>query len=117
MKQVIALALAGIALAGCETTDNARPKIAIGSLPEYAAHHKCLGGQAFIVSKAEGSPLELGMIASAACNKTRYALYDAITKIESRTFAQGYIGESEKNEPKMIAGVIVRVRQGLPPFG
>ncbi|GEM_PF-1671040 len=116
MKRILALGLISIALAGCETTDTDRPKVNINSLPEYAAHQKCLGGQSFIVSKAEGSPLELGMIASAACNKTRYALYDAITKVESRSFAQGYIGESEKNDPKMIAGVIVRVRQGLPPF-
>ena len=68
------------------------------------------------MSKAEGSPLELGIIASAACNKTRYELYEAVTKVESRAFAQGYIGEVEKGDPKMIAGVIVRVRQGLSPF-
>ena len=116
MKQIVALGFVAIALAGCETSGEARPKVSVNSLPEYAEHQKCLGRQSAIYSKAEGSPLELGIIASSACNSTRSALYEAISKIESRAFAQGYLNESQKEEPKMIAGVIAKVKAGQDPF-
>jgi hypothetical protein len=115
MKSGVLLSVA-LLLTGCETSGEARPKVSVKSLPEYAEHQRCLGRQTFIYSKAEGSPLELGIIASSGCGGTRYTLYNAITKIESRAFAQGYISTSEQEDPKLIAGAIIRVRQGQSPF-
>lgn len=105
-----------LVLVGSGSDGRAGPKSTLVSLPEYEAHQECLGFQAFRFSEAEGSPLELGIIASAACARTRQALYRAILKIENRVFAQGYIRAAEREEPKLVAGVIARVRKGLPPF-
>lgn len=105
-----------LALTGCETSGDTRPEVSVSSLPEYAEHKECLGRQTFIYSKAEGSPLELGIIASSACGSTRYSLYNAIAEIESAAFAQGYISMSEREDPKLIAGAIIKVRQGQSPF-
>lgn len=110
------VAATALALTGCETSGETRSKVSVDSLPEFAEHHRCLGRQTFTYSKAEGSPLELGIIASSACGSTRYALYNAIAKIEGRAYAQGYITASEREDPKMIAGAIIKVRQGQSPF-
>ncbi|MBY3536000.1 hypothetical protein HFN68_24245 [Rhizobium laguerreae] len=116
MMKFIGLALVVVALAGCETSGEAGKKKDIHSMPEYAAHETCLGKQAFIFKDAEGTPLEAGTIASAACNSTRVALYQAIRKVESPSFAKGYLEASEENDPKMIAGVIAKARMGKDPF-
>ncbi len=76
----------------------------------------CLGRQTYIYSKGEGSPLELGIIASSACNSTRAALYKAIAAAKGAAYARGYTGASEREDPKLIAGAIIKVRQGQTPF-
>lgn len=116
MKSYLGWALVAIALSGCETTESQKAKVDINSLPEYAAHHTCLGTQSFIFKDAEGTPLEAGTIASAACNGTRAALYLAVRKVEGPAFAKGYFQASEENDPKMIAGVIAKSRMGKDPF-
>lgn len=115
MKQILALGFA-VVLAGCETSGESRAKVNVNSLPEYEKHQACLGRQTAIYSTAAGSPLELGIIASAACNGTRFALYEAIAEVESPAYAQGYIGTAEKEEPKMVAGVIAKAKAGQDPF-
>jgi hypothetical protein len=108
--------LIGVALAGCETSGDTHSSLDVKTLPEYQKHQECLGRQTAIYSTAAGSPLELGIITSSACNSTRYALRDAIAKVKGRAYAQGYTGASEKEEPKMIAGVIAKVKAGQKPF-
>lgn len=116
MKQIVALGLITVVLAGCETSGESRQTVDVNTLPEYEKHQGCLGRQTAIYARAAGSPLELGIIASAACNSTRYALYEAIVKVQSPAYARGYIGAAEKEEPKMIAGVIAKVKAGQDPF-
>lgn len=106
-----------LGLFGCETSGGPRSDFNVKSLPEYAKHQECLGRQAAIYSTAAGSPLELGVIASSACNFTRYALHDAIAKVNGRAYAQGYTGASETEDPKMIGGIIAKVKAGQKPFG
>ncbi len=105
-----------LALAGCETSGRTTAEFHVNSLPEYKEHQMCLGRQAYTYSKAQGSPLELGVIASSACNPTRAALYSAIAAVKGVYFARGYTDTSEREDPRLIAGAIVKARQGLPPF-
>lgn len=116
MKQILALGLIAVALSGCQTSSEPQSPFDPKSLPEYAEHYRCIGRQTFIYSKAEGSPLELGTIASAGCNATRANLYKAVAKAKGGPFARGYIGASETEDPKTIAGAIIKVRQGRDPF-
>lgn len=116
IRLFILSAASALATLNCEAGGGSPSKVDVTSLPEFADHQRCLGRQAFILSKAEGSPLELGIIAAAACGSTRHDLYIAITKIESRAFAQGYIRAAEREDPKLIARTIVQARLGQLPF-
>ncbi|MBY5535919.1 hypothetical protein HFO42_19720 [Rhizobium leguminosarum] len=116
MKRLVALAFIAVASVGCETAKTARTYVDVETLPEYGAHQRCLGRQTAIYSKAAGSPLELGIIASAACNSTRYALETAIAKVNGPVYAHAFTGTLEKQEATMIAGVIAKVKAGQDPF-
>ena len=108
MKKSLWLLCLVVALAGCETSP--AQKVDIKSLPEYQEHMGCLAGQAARYSKVQGSALELGIIGSSACNSTRANLFSALEKLESRAYAQGYIGASEREEPKILAAAIIKRR-------
>ncbi|MBB4230052.1 hypothetical protein [Rhizobium mongolense] len=110
MNKYIGMALAAFALAGCETTESSTANFDVKSLPERALHTACLKAKVQEYSRVEGSPLELGQIASSGCNSTRYALYDAIAKHTNKYFAKGYIGASETEDPKMVAAAIIKTR-------
>lgn len=110
MNTYIALAFAATALVSCETTGDPKSTVDIDKLPERAAHWECLRDKVNEYSRVQGSPLELGQIASSGCNRSRYALYDALVKAKGPYFAKGYIGASETEEPKMIAAAIIKKR-------
>jgi hypothetical protein len=116
MNRLAAIAVIAVALTGCETTETARKDVDVKTLPEYGAHQGCLGRQTAIYEKAAGSPLELGIIASGACNSTRSALESAIAKVNGPDYAHAYVKASEKNEVTLIAGVIAKVKAGRNPF-
>ncbi|MER9312974.1 hypothetical protein NKI51_27370 [Mesorhizobium australicum] len=116
MRNHFAILAIVLSLSGCETSGGAGANFDINSSPEYKEHQMCLGRQTYVYSKAEGSPLELGIIASSACNSTRAALYSAIAAAKGPAFARGYTDSSEREDPKMIAGAIIKVRQGQQPF-
>lgn len=82
------------------------------SLPELSSHMDCLAAQARNYAHVEGSPLELGIIGSSACNRSRLKLQDAILMVESPAFTRSYIETARREEPNMIAAEIIRLRQG-----
>lgn len=115
MKRVILVIAALATITGCETSNgeigSTQGKSSnIKDYPEYSAHIECLAAKAFEYYRAEGSPLELGVIGSSACNNTRYALNAAITKRQNRYIAQGYTQASEQEDPKLVANQIIRFR-------
>ena len=112
MRRILVLILAAVAVSGCETTDVSAQAEAktMKRLPQFDTHMDCLALQARKYARADGSPLELGIIGSSNCNQTRIALHNAILKIESQSFADSYIHTARREEPKMIAAEIIRLR-------
>lgn len=110
MNHATMLATLALALAGCETTAPSGGATSMKSLSEFSTHMDCLALQASQYAKVEGSPLELGIIGASACNASRARLRTAITNREGAAFARGYMNAAEREEPKMIAAEIIRLR-------
>jgi hypothetical protein len=100
---------AAIVLSGCQHEPPKAPK-PFAEYPEWNEYRSCLMGKAAAYAKQEGSPLELGIIASSACAHKRTAFVRVASRGESAAYAQGMEDAARTEDPKLVAGLILDYR-------
>ena len=97
-----------IFLAGCtsSTYDRGKPN---SEYPEAWEWSECLDRRARQFAQAEGSPLELGIVAAAGCKHHRRELAVAMSG-GSRAFVEQFVRSGERTDAKLAAERIIKIR-------